>query len=520
MQKFFSFFMKGSARFYVLAAIVVVAGGYYVFSSGNGNAGPTIVVQPANFATQVSVSGTVTPAQAVDLGFSQSGRVTSVNGAVGDHVAAGTVLATVENGDLQAAVAQAQAALAAAQANLDLLKQGTRPEQLAVAQSAVDSDTTGLAQANQSILNAINTAYTTADGAVHNTADQFFYNPRTANPTLMFIPASVTLTNRLVAERVAIEPMLAAWKGSIANLTATDDLTAADATAESNLAATVALLADANAALNQVASQENLTNAQIATYISSVAAARASLDSATAGLTDAVTAGSGAAAALDAAQKQLALEQAGSTASSIAAQAAQVQVAEANVASAEAELAKSVITAPFDGTITRMDAKVGQIISPSDSEISMMGDGLFEIDTYIPELSIAGVVAGDAATTTLDAYGANVPFAASVVSVDPAETVENGVSTYKTTLTFLAADPRIRSGMTANVTITTGTLTDAIVVPQGSIGVKNGQSYISVLENGKPVDVVVTTGISPALGQMQITSGLSAGEQLLLAPSS
>ena len=103
--------------------------------------------------------------------------------------------------------------------------------------------------------------------------------------------------------------------------------------------------------------------------------------------------------------------------------------------------------------------------------------------------------------------------------VDPAETIKDGVPTYKTTLTFLARDSRIRSGMTANVDIETGVLHDAIVIPRGAVGTKNGTPYVSVLDQGNVVERSVMTGPSPALGQVEILSGLSRGDIILLSPA-
>ena len=94
--------------------------------------------------------------------------------------------------------------------------------------------------------------------------------------------------------------------------------------------------------------------------------------------------------------------------------------------------------------------------------------------------------------------------------------MKDGVPTYKTTLRFLKEDPSIRSGMTANVTIVSGVLRGAIVIPTGSVGTKKGASYVSVVKNNAVVSRAVTIGPSPALGQTQILSGLSAGDVILL----
>lgn len=485
--------VKALARAYwkyaAVAAAVVLVGGYFVFG-GKAGTSSYLTIVPGDFATQVAVSGTVIAARDVDLGFASSGRVAGVYASVGQHVYAGQLLASVENGDLQAQLAEKQA-------QLDALKAGTRPEEVAIAQAAV-------AAAQSALVDAVRTAYTTADDAVHNKSDVLFTNPR-IDPKLSFTVSSALLKTTAEHDRATIEPVLTALASSLSGLSSAN---AADAavTTQKSVNQIIAYLADANAALNQAVPDQSTSAATLSTYGTSLAAARSAVNGA-------ATALSGDLSALTNAQSTLALDQAGATASDIA-------VAEAGVTSARAALVKTQVVAPFSGLVTRMDAKTGEITSPATAQISLQSDGTFEIEVYIPEVSISGVVVGNAATTTLDAYGSSVEFAAKVVSVDPAETVKDGVPTYKTTLIFLKNDPRIRSGMTANVAITTGMLHDAIVIPAGAVITDASGSHVTVIgPDKKPVNRVVTTGPAPALGQAVILSGLASGDVILLTPN-
>lgn len=502
------------------SAVVVVAAAltWYLFAVHANSSLQTLIVHPTAFAEQVFVSGTVVAAHDVDLGFSQSGRVSGVYASVGDHVAAGRTLAQTENGDLRAALAQKQAALQAEAAKLTSLKSGTRPEELAISRSTVASDEAALAQAKASLVNAIQTAYTQSDDAVHNKVDQFFNNPRSSNAQLSFSTTDSKIKTTLETERVAAETLLAAWQADVAALSSTGDLAAAQAQAQNNLAKISALLSDANAALN-VAIMGPISQTTLAGYVTNVGTARANVNTTATALTSAISGKSAAAALLDRDQKSLALQEAGSTAEDIAGEEARVAAAAAEVESAQAQLGKTIIVAPFMGTVTRMDAKVGEVISPTAPQISMISDGLFQIDCYIPEVEIAGLSVGNGATTTLDAYGEGTPFAAKVVAIDPAETVVNGVSTYKTTLQFLNPDPRIRQGMTASVLITAHEIPNALVVPQGAVFHKNGHATVQLLRAGALLDVVVETGAASSIGNVQITSGLHDGDTVILNPN-
>ena len=103
---------------------------------------PTPVATPIPVVGQsagdaVRASGKIVPARAAELSFTVAGRVQEVAVAVGDHVPVGALLITLEDASARAAVAQAQAALQRAQANLAELEAGPRPQEIAAGQAAL-----------------------------------------------------------------------------------------------------------------------------------------------------------------------------------------------------------------------------------------------------------------------------------------------------------------------------------------------------------------------------------------------
>jgi multidrug efflux pump subunit AcrA (membrane-fusion protein) len=98
-----------------------------------------------------TVSGRVGPASEVQVVPKMGGRVAEVAVNVGDAVRPGQVLVRLDAADLAVQVRQAEAAVAVATANLNNLLAGTRPEQLAQAEAALEAARAGLenARANQ-----------------------------------------------------------------------------------------------------------------------------------------------------------------------------------------------------------------------------------------------------------------------------------------------------------------------------------------------------------------------------------
>ncbi len=501
-MKSVSFYIKHINRMQVVWAVILIAllaAGWFFFFRGGGSTDGILVLELKPFVQQVSVSGKVVAAKEVDLGFSQSGRITGVYVSVGNYVSQGTTLAVVENGDQRATLLQREAALENQQAKLAALKAGTRPEEIAVAQSSVTRDT-------QALIDELQDAYRAADGAVHNTLDQFISNPRTS-PSLTFSVVDSNLKTSVESKRLTAESALVAWSGAVFALGASADLSQAASLAQSNLSAIASLLSDAGAAINRALTSTQIPQSTLDDYSAAVATARTNINASISAVTSAKS-------ALDASKKNLALKVAGSTPQDISAQEAQVKSAAADVAAAQAQLSKTFISAPFSGIVTVVDAKAGKIVSPNTPEISMISTGAFQIESYVPEINIALIAVRDKASVTLDAYGEKI-FSASVVSIDPAETVRDGVSTYRAMLQFDAQNPLIKSGMTANVSITTDTKESALAVPQGLVVYRDGKMFVRVLVDKSTVEREVTLGGVSSLGEVEILSGLKEGDTII-----
>lgn len=461
----------------------------------------TLLVEPGPFVQQVSLSGKVVAARDVDLGFATGGRVTGVYAAVGDHVSAGQTLAEVENGDLAAAVSQRAAALASQEAKLDALIAGPRPESVAVAEAT-------LSQARHALVNALQSAYATADDAARNKGGQVFSTPRTSPPTIVFDTGSIGVETRILDDWKRVEATLPSWRASSALLEPEGDLETAVREAREALAIVSVFLVDANAGLNAAKPTTQAPTATIDALIAAVGAGRTAV-------TDAANAVTNAQTALVSAQKSLTLARAAATVEDVAEQRALVRAAAADVDSARALVAKTRITAPFTGVVTRVDAKHG-MIAGTNALISLSSDGTFQVEAYVPEIRVALVRPGASSTVTLDAYGTGTAFDAFVVSVDPAETERDGIATYRAILQFSARDERIRSGMTANVAILASAREDVLAVPVGVVTRDGTSSFVSVYADGVYEKRRIETGALSSHGDIEILSGLSAGERVVV----
>jgi HlyD family secretion protein len=464
-----------------------------------------------NVVQTVRASGTVKPAESIDLSFQLGGRIAYVGAKVGTAVGAGATLATLSSADLSASVAQAKASLAMQEARLESLKAGARMEDVAVAQTAVQGAQSTISQAKQSVLAAVQDAYIKSDDAIHNKVDQFITNPRSIQPQLNFTMSNSQLETDIESGRYAIEQLLAAWQAQVNALpddASTIDVAVLASETKGNLTQVNNYLDKVAAGLTQVVYTTAYPQSAIQGYQSSVAAGRAAISGDITALNAALSTEKAAESTLAAAQSQLTLKQAPASATDIAAQEAQVASAQASVDAAQAQVAKTVISAPISGTITRNDAHVGATAAPGVALITLNSSSAFQIEVFVSEADIASVQAGEGAQVTLDAYGDGTPFAAHVVSVDPAATVQNGVSSYKVTLSFDGNDSRVQAGMTGNVAISIASKQDALLVPSTAL-IKRGTSTFVLRKSGGTDELVaVQTGVSSE-EQTEILSGVT-----------
>ena len=118
-------------RFIPLLLLAAIAGAYFAYKRH-------LAAQPFEWA------GTV-ESRVVTIGSRVGGRVLSVAVKEGDTVAARQVIAVLEPGDLEAQRQMAQAQIDQAEAALDKLKAGARPEEIAQAQARAQQATAAAA---------------------------------------------------------------------------------------------------------------------------------------------------------------------------------------------------------------------------------------------------------------------------------------------------------------------------------------------------------------------------------------
>lgn len=448
-------------------------------------------VQRGNIQSKLTYSGSVQASAVVNVVPQVSAKIQTLNVDVGSVVKSGQVIATLDTSILDAQVQQAQAGVDAAQAKLDQMKVGPRPENVAQAQANLVS-----AQAKLAALQ---------DGGRPEAVAQAKANLDAANAKLAQLLAGPT-PEQVKAAQLAVSQA----KNSLYSAQVNKD----GACNPHNPGYVCdAAVASANAAQTGVdQAQQQLVILTSPPTKESVDQAKAAVDAAQQAYLLAKQPATQhdiaqAQAAVNAAADQLKLAQQPYTAQDLKAAEAAVEQAQAALDLTKIQRTYATISAPVDGVVSQKLLDVGNMASPANPIVTLVSRAV-EVTVNVEEAKLGLISPGQAATITVTAYP-NHPFPAKVIGDPPVVDSKS-----RTAVVRLApTDPKdlLKPGMFAEVTLSAAQHTGVLIVPQSALIANNGQTDVYLVQNGTIKVQPVQIGLSDS-NNVEVTSGLAEGQ--------
>ena len=226
--------------------------------------------------------------------------------------------------------------------------------------------------------------------------------------------------------------------------------------------------------------------------------------------------------ALQAAQEARADLDSGADATKIATAQAAVDKKRLALNDAEAALAGAQLIAPFDGTILQTNVNVGDQLTANTTVLTLANLKSLQVVASVDETTIRQISAGQDAAITFDAFpGQSFQGKVLSVPLQGSLQGGVMVYAVPVSLTG-AEQLALLVGMTANVEIQVGQASDALLVPTLALSKANGLYQVLVPNttdpNGDPTAVPVEIGLSNGT-YTQITKGLNPGDQVVVQMS-
>lgn len=420
---------------------------------------PTTIVEQntsENFAssTNIRANGILLPIQKMELSFGTGGFIEAVEVGVGESVSAGQPLAHLDTSEATFALQQAEAALATAQANYDLVTAGTPVEQ----QAAISTANLDLIIAQQALadiyadadLKAAQARQTLAEVQKKFADNQRYLDSLTASANQAYTDAAYANMILAKANLDKAEEAYEPWRNKPENNTTRATMLSKLAEAQQIYDAAVRKYNGFSGSVNEI----------------DLAQAEANLALAQAQFTDAqetyeILKDGPDPAEIALAETQIASAQAwlnlaemgGPTTEQLALAQAQVDAARINLKIIQSQIDKMVITAPFDGLTSVVSANQGEWASPGEMMVEVMDTSHWKIETKnVGELQIGQIEVGQEVQVWVNAFK-DEALTGQIVAISPIAIVQQGDTTYTLTIVLAPTDLNLWPWMTAQVEI-------------------------------------------------------------------
>lgn len=523
--------MKRALR--ILLAVLFIAavvGGYFYYRSRTAGSATTsstgaqtytqvVRVTQGDLSSTLSVVGQLAAEQSASLSFehlSGTTELSTLSVTAGAVVTQGQVLATINDAAYRLTLEQVRSDLQAAEETLADLQAPPTALEIAQADVTVASAEQALEQAKSDLAELGNADLTALQNAVKDAQDSL---------TLLQIQSEQAQRDALAKSERDLQYSVHWYERRVEQLKALSNPTV-EQTAE--LAEDEVKLADARADLARVQSQRELARqsreAELAQKQAALAEAQAALAEAEAGgdklsLAQAQLAVNQAEVSLQSAQIARTELDKGADATRLAAAQAAVDKKKLAVSNAETALAGTQLVAPFDGTILEVNASEGDRVSASSRILTLANLKALRVVASVDETTIRQVSTGQDATITFDAFPGQ-SFTGKVLEVPLQGTLQGDVMTYSVPVSLTGAEKlTLLVGMTANVGIQVGTVTNALLVPTMALTQSNNRYQVWVPNttdpNGLPEAAPVEVGLSNGTYTV-VTKGLNVGDKVLV----
>lgn len=233
----------------------------------------------------------------------------------------------------------------------------------------------------------------------------------------------------------------------------------------------------------------------------------------------------------------------------IASQQELVKISGTQVALAQRELDGTQLRAPAAGTVSAINARVGELVGPSVASASLAPGSSATLPgaaaTATPVTDPLGAPPAGGpfmVLSNLDTFQVVVPFTeadavrigvnrpakvrfgaipglvrdGTVLSLAPSATAVDGATTYQATIMLTGSDPRLRDGLTASASVEVKAVHNVLTVPNEAVHRQDDAAMVTVAgPSGAPLQIRFQAGLAGD-ERTEVVAGLTEGQRVLV----
>jgi len=192
---------------------------------------------------------------------------------------------------------------------------------------------------------------------------------------------------------------------------------------------------------------------------------------------------------------------------------AAVREAEQAVAIAELNLTRTVVRAPYAGSVAKRLADEGTtaLVQPQTIVVVLQETSQLEAHATIPEVYLSTIRVGDAALLYVE--GLPLPLQVDVTAVS--DSIDLATRTFLVVMQVPNPDFKLKAGVFARVEILPKAKSHVILVPREALRTEDGQTHVLAVRDGHAVATPVKVGI---VGEdvVEVIRGLREGDEVIV----
>lgn len=187
--------------------------------------------------------------------------------------------------------------------------------------------------------------------------------------------------------------------------------------------------------------------------------------------------------------------------------------ARARLASAEKQLSKTVLRAPFAGIVANVTVSEGDIVQSGGSLLSVIVPTSLRLEASIPVEDIAAIKPGADVSFTVSGFERRT-FGGKIQLVSPA--VDPTTRQVRVIVSIANKDRALVAGLFADGRVSTDRR-EAVVVPRAAIDNRGIRPLVVRLKGGKVERLEVETGLQDRVNErVEVRRGVAAGDTVLM----
>ena len=188
------------------------------------------------------------------------------------------------------------------------------------------------------------------------------------------------------------------------------------------------------------------------------------------------------------------------------------------IAQLEQQVAKTLVTAPFSGTIDDVFTEQGSVVMPGQSQLMRIVNlSNMYIETDVPEKYVSNITRGKKVEVEFPVLGKKIESKVRQVG----DFINPSNRTFKVEVSIPNKEKSIKPNLTAKLRINDYSNESALLIPQGIISENaSGEQYIYVvkdkIKDGEATaeKIIIETGLTQG-DYIEVISGLEAGSEII-----